>query len=322
MSPDEQFKILNPLPRLAKPPIVNMANIVKDYHQVVVFGVGGVGKTDFGLRSTPKPIIWIDADARANTIVDKFNDGRIWVLFQPTTQEELENSVAHAIYYLQEYYNQNRIKGTIVLDSYTAAKTLVRTDYLLRQNRPADSKLSIDDKSNIKRAMLRIVNNLKYCKFNLVVTAEQGIHIISEENQDTGKARIADVIGNVPKDEDELMYFCDYLLNIYRVEQKREGANDYVTRYLWKLYKSSTSRLPQEVDIASKEDIDWEKMIAELKGLQRAELKRMGRIPDSVPTQQAQAQAQAQPQVQNQTTNQAQTAQDSGTKINVVSKPQ
>ncbi len=264
-----QIKILSPIPRAANPPLVSLTDLKKDYYQFVVYGRGGTGKTDFGLRSTPKPIEWIDADHRANTIADKFNDGRIAHLFQPNSQEELENSVAHAIFNLQDAYAKSGIKGTIVLDSYTAAKNLVSLDYLVRQNRPVDSKMSIEDRTNIKRTMSRIINNLKYCQFNLVVTAEQGIKIIGEENS----TKIAAIQGDVPKHEDDLMYFADYLLHLYPQEVKVE--NTIVTKYLWKLYKSSTSRIPQEISLKAKEDIDWASAINEIEGLHRAEIKRM-----------------------------------------------
>lgn len=264
-----QIKILSPLPRMANPPVVNLTTLKKDYYQFVVYGKGGTGKTDFGLRSTPKPIEWIDADQRANTIVDKFNDGRIAHLYQPNSQEGLENSIAHAIYNLQDNFLKTGQKGTIVLDSYTASKNLVSLDYLVKQNRPIDAKMSIDDRSNIKRTMLRIINNLKFCQFNLVVTAEQGIKIIGEENS----TRISAIQGDVPKHEDDLMYFCDYLLHLYPQDVKIE--NTIVTKYLWKLYKSSTSRIPQEISLKSKEDIDWTSVINEIEGLHRAEIKRM-----------------------------------------------
>lgn len=266
-----QIKILSPIPRMANPPVVNLTTLKKDYYQFVVYGRGGVGKTDFGLRSTPKPLEWIDADHRANTIVEKFNDGRIAHLFQPNSQEELENSVAHAIYNLQDEFARTGKKGTIVLDGYTAAKNLVSLDYLVRQTRPVDSKMSIEDRTNIKRTMLRIINNLKYCQFNLVVTAEQGIKIIGEENS----TKIAAVQGDVPKHEDDLMYFTDFLLHIYAQDVKVDGTNTIVTKYLWKLYKSSIYRIPQEVTLKAKEDIDWASAIAEIEGLQRAEIKRM-----------------------------------------------
>ncbi len=256
---------------MANPPLVNIATLKKDYYQFVVYGRGGTGKTDFGLRSTPKPIEWIDTDQRANTIVDKFNDGRIAHLYQPNSQEGLENSVAHAIYNLQDHFAKTNQKGTIVLDSYTASKNLVSVDYLVRQNRPIDSKMSIDDRSNIKRTMLRIINNLKFCQFNLVITAEQGIKVIGEENS----IKIAAIQGDVPKHEDDLMYFADYLLHLYPQEVKVDGTNTIVTKYYWKLYKSSTSRIPQEISLKAKEDIDWASVIAEIEGLHRAEIRRM-----------------------------------------------
>jgi len=273
-----QIKVLNPLPRMANPPLVNIIDLKKDYKQVVVFGKGGVGKTDFCLRTTPALIEWVDTDRRANTISDKFNDGRVAHLYQPSTTEEIENSIAHAIFNLQEEFKKTGKKGTIVLDSYTAAKNTVIVNYLTKQNRPIDSKLSIDDKSSIKKTMLRIIDNLKRCELNLVVTAEEGVKIIGEET-DTGKSRIAAVVPHVPKNEDELMYFCDYLIHIYPEDVKQDGTNIYVTRYFWKLYKSSTSRLPQEVSIQAKEDIDWVKMVAEVDGLKRVELKRTVTVP-------------------------------------------
>ena len=245
---------------MANPPLVNLATLKKDYYQFVVYGRGGVGKTDFGLRSTPNPIEWIDADQRANTITEKFNDGRIAHLYQPNSQGELENSIAHAIYNLQDVFVRTGKKGTIVLDSYTAAKNLVSMDYLVRQNRPVDAKFSIEDRSNVKRTMLRIINNLKFSQFNLVATAEQGIKIIGEENS----TKIAAIQGDVPKHEDDLMYFCDYLLHLYPLDVKIDGTNQIVTKYYWKLYKSSTSRIPQEMLLKAKEDIEWAAVIIEI----------------------------------------------------------
>lgn len=256
---------------MADPPLVNLLTLKKDYYQFVVYGRGGTGKTDFGLRSTPSPIEWIDVDHRANTIADKFNDGRIAHLFQPNSQEELENSIAHAIYNLQEVFEKTEKKGTIVLDSYTAAKNLVSLDYLVRQRRPVESKMTIEDRTDIKRIMTRIINNLKYSQFNLVATAEQGIKVIGEENS----TKIAAIQGDVPKHEDDLMYFCDYLLHLYPQETMIEGTKTLVTKYYWKLYKSSTSRIPQEMSLKAKEDIDWVSATQEIEGLHRAEIKRM-----------------------------------------------
>lgn len=268
-------KILSPLLRSANPPEVDLTKLDKNYYQVVVYGRGGVGKTHFGLDGAPKPIEWVDCDERANTIAYKFTDGRVAHLYKPVTHEEIENSIAWAIFRLREHFEKTGERGTMIIDSYTALKRKIKADYNIKLGRAPDAQTSIQEKSQIRDRMEKIIDNLKKSEMNLVITAEQGVKIISEKNEETQKDRITDVMGGVPKNEDELMYAFDILCWIYSQDEKKVGMTAPVTRYYYKIYKSSTSRLPQEVTIAPKEDITWGKLIPEIEGLRRIEIKKI-----------------------------------------------
>ena len=265
-----QIRTLNPLPRSASPPLANLKQVEnKDFQTVVVYGKGGNGKTYVGISKTPTPIEWIDIDHRSDTQYPRFKN-RIGHLYQPNTKEEIENAIAWAIHYLKEEYAKTGKKGTIVFDSYTKAKQIVKEDWLISQNRPSNDKTSIEEKSIIKATMMRMIDNIKHSQMNVVVTAEESIEIIGEEKD--GKQRIKAVIGGVPKAEDDLEYFCDFIVHLYEAQVKKEGTNEYVKRYLWDFRKSSTSRILERTDLAPKEDCDWEKIMSEIELLKRVEM--------------------------------------------------
>ncbi len=265
-----QIRTLNPLPRSASPPLANLSQVEsKDFKSVVVYGKGGMGKSYVGISKSPTPVEWIDVDHRSDIQYPRFKN-RIAHLYTPNTKEEIENATAWAIYYLREHYEKTGQKGTLVFDSYTKAKQIVKEDYLISQNRPVTDKTSIEEKGIIKGIMMRIIDNIKHSQMNVVVTAEQGIEIIGEEKD--GKQRIKAVLAGVPKAEDDIEYFCDYIVHLYEAQIKMDGTNEYVKRYLWGFRKSSTSRILERTDLSPKEDCDWEKLVAEIELLKKVEL--------------------------------------------------
>lgn len=264
-----QIRTLNPLPRSASPPLANLQQVEnKDFKTVVVYGKGGVGKTYVGVSKSPAPVEWIDVDHRSDTQYPRFKH-RVAHLYTPNTKEEIENAVAWAIFYLKEHYEKTGQKGTIVFDSYTKAKQIIKEDYLISQGRPVNDKTSIEEKSIIKGIMMRIIDNIKHSQMNVVVTAEQGIEIIGEEKD--GKQRIKAVLDGIPKSEDDLEYFCDFIVHLYEAQIKKDGTNEYVKRYLWQFRKSSTSRILERTDLTPKEDCDWEKLVQEIELLKKVE---------------------------------------------------
>lgn len=264
------IRTLNPLPRSATPPLADLKMVEnKDYKTVVVYGKGGVGKTYVGISKAPSPVEWIDIDHRADTQYSRFKD-RIGHLYQPNTKEEIENAVAWAIYHLKEHYTKTGKKGTLVFDSYTKAKQVIKEDYLISQGRPVNDKTSIEEKGIVKATVMRIVDNIKHSQMNVVVTSEEGIQIIGEEKD--GKQRIKAVISGAPKSEDDLEYFCDYIIHLYEAQIRVDGTNEYVKRYLWDFRKSSTSRILERTDLVPKEDCDWEKLTQEIELLKKVEI--------------------------------------------------
>ncbi len=267
-----QIKTLNPLPRSGQPPLANLQQVCnKDFYTVVVFGKGGVGKTYVGISKTLTPIEWIDVDHRSDVQYSRFKD-RIAHLYTPNTKEEIENAVAWALYYLREEYEKTGKKGTIVLDSYTKAKQIVKEDHMISLGKAINAKATMEDLSAIKSVMMRIIDNIKHSQFNLVVTAEEGVEIIGEDT-DKGRQKIVGVIPGVLKNQDDIQYFCDYIVHLYKAQVKVPGTNQFVERYLWRFEKSSTSRIVENTDLEPKEDCDWEKIINEIQLLKKVELK-------------------------------------------------
>ncbi|MFA4870916.1 MAG: AAA family ATPase [Pedobacter sp.] len=267
------IKTLNPLPRSGQPPLANLKLAEsKDFATVVVFGKGGQGKTYVGISKTPTPVEWIDVDHRSDTQFKRFKD-RIAHLYTPNTREEIENSVAWALYYLREHYEKTGVKGTIVLDSYTKSKQIVKEDMLISLGKPTNSKTTIEEKSQIKATMARIIDNIKHSQMNVVVTAEEGVEIIGEEKEN-GKQKIIGVVPGVCKNTDDLEYFCDYIVHLYSAQVKQANTSQFVERHLWKFRKSSTSRIVENADLAPQEDCDWDKIMNEIKLLNQIELKK------------------------------------------------
>jgi len=186
-SVEEFFK-----PTIELPPVEGL--------KVGVFGPTGIGKTDFALRETPRPVFVIDTEFGARLVAEEMSDKeKIYIMEALRLSEETYDvdpigsleDVENALQAILKFISENReIRGTVVIDSATdiwtwlgiwldeeAATKFTKTGQMLRT-----------EWGHANKRYMRMIWRLLRTKWHVIMTGKEQ-EVYSSKGEPTGRTK-------------------------------------------------------------------------------------------------------------------------------------